>query len=185
MPVRRYFTGFLLGLLSLSASAQQASLPAAGQRPVATDPAMAEALRVYVAAPEVAKLIAQAEAADKAGSPPPSTIGTLVSWGPLAGHVIYRNKPTELYFANEDYAEFYVILDGEGTMSLGGVMTDPKRTGFRSESPALKGGVPYKVTRGAMIMVPPGTAHRVTEVHGKLVYMSMHIPVQPGSNKQQ
>ena len=183
MNMTRYRMGCLLSLLTLAVNAQQIPVPVAMTQ--STAPAAAPATtappRVFVSPAEVAQIMAKAEAGPKDGTQLPAAARQLVSWGPLNGNLIYRSAPTTLYFANEDYAEFYVILEGDGTMNVGGTMTNPKRTGYRLESPALQGGVAYKVTKGAMLMVPPGTAHRVTEVRGRLVYMSMHIPLQPGS----
>jgi mannose-6-phosphate isomerase-like protein (cupin superfamily) len=129
----------------------------------------------------VEQLIARVKAGPRDGTQLPELARVMVAWGPFIGHVIYRTVPTTLYFANEDYAEFYVVLEGSGTMNVGGTIESPKRTGYRLESPANGGGVAYRLSRGAMVMVPPGTAHRITTVEGELIYMSMHIPLQSGS----
>jgi quercetin dioxygenase-like cupin family protein len=39
-----------------------------------------------------------------------------------------------------------------------------------------QGGVPYKLVKGDMLMVPENTAHSVTQVEGTLVLMSLHLP---------
>jgi mannose-6-phosphate isomerase-like protein (cupin superfamily) len=172
--------GLVLCLLSLTAGAQQSPAASTTQRIAAV--AATKQLRLFISSPEVAQRIAAAGAiASKDGAQLPVAARALVSWGPLRGNVLYRIAPTTHYFANEDYAEFYLILEGAGTMAVGGTMTNPKRTGPRLESTALQGGVPHNVAKGDMLLVPPGTAHRVTRVEGKLVYMSMHIPLQPSS----
>ena len=132
---------------------------------------------MFISSAEIVERIAMADAAAAAGIQVEG-IRTMVSWGPFHGHFVYRDTATTLYFANEDYAEFYVILEGAGTMTLGSTLTNPVRTGPHLEATSAKGGVPYKVTKGDMLMVPAGTAHRVTEVEGRLVYMSMHLPLQ-------
>jgi mannose-6-phosphate isomerase-like protein (cupin superfamily) len=157
----------LAALLSLSASV------------LAAEP---QADRVYISAQELAQRVAKADAhvqANKTGAyiPVPADIRALVSTGAFHGNLIERIVPTELKYINEDYAEYYVILDGHGTMTIGGQLIDPKRTGPHLESPILQGGNAYAVAKGDMLMVPAGVPHAVTGVQGKLVYMSMHLPL--------
>ena len=155
--------------------ASQRAMPVSGA-------AAPEGPREYISPAEVEQLIARVKSGPRDGTQLPGASRVMVAWGPYIGHVIYRVAPTKLYFANEDYAEFYVVLEGGGTMSVGGTIESPKRTGHRLESPTLRGGEPYRLSKGAMVMVPPGTAHRITTVEGELVYMSMHIPLQSGSS---
>src|SRR5258706_8281920 len=108
---------YVLSLLPLTVIAQQTPAPAAAGSPL-----------TYISAPEVAAQIAKAETAVKAGSVLPASARALPSWGPFVSHVVYRNASTELYFANDDFAEFYVILEGEGTMTIGSTLINPKRT---------------------------------------------------------
>jgi mannose-6-phosphate isomerase-like protein (cupin superfamily) len=141
-----------------------------------------QADRVYISAQEIAQRVAQADAhtqANKTGAyvPVPAEIRTLVSTGAFHGNLIERTVPTELKYMNEDYAEFYLILDGHGTMTIGGRLIDPKRTGPHLESPTLQGGDAHAVAKGDMLIVPAGVPHAVTGVQGKLVYMSMHLPL--------
>jgi mannose-6-phosphate isomerase-like protein (cupin superfamily) len=171
MPANIYRITCLLSLLSMSALAQQAPAPAVAT--AAPDPD-----RMFTSAAEIAQGIVKAEAAYKAGKPSDG-IRTLAAWGPFQGHLIYRGAPRDLYFVNEDYAEFYVILEGTGAMTMGSKLVNPKRTGPHLESTTATGGVPYRVAKGDMVMVPPATAHRLSQVNGRLVYMSMHLPLHP------
>jgi mannose-6-phosphate isomerase-like protein (cupin superfamily) len=161
-----------VSLLSVTAVAQQAPVPAAG-------PAAAESLRMFIASQEVTERIAKLEAAVSAGKKMDDGVRSLVSWGPFKGNLVYRNAPGAIMSANEDYAEFYVVLEGAGTMTLGGTLTDAKRTGAHSEAATAQGGTPYRVAKGDMIMVPPGTVHGVAQVEGKIAYFTMHLPLQP------
>lgn len=138
--------------------------------------------RVYISAEEITQRVAKADAhvrANKTGTyiPVPPEYRTLVSTGPFRGNLIERTVPTPLKYMNEDYAEFYIILDGHGTMTIGGQLIAPKRTGPHLESPTLQGGNAYAVAKGDMLMVPAGVPHAVTGVQGTLVYMSMHLPL--------
>ena len=128
---------------------------------------------MFVSGAEVAQRLQQAEALVQTGKPVPAS--ALPSWGPFQGHLGYRTAPQPLVYTNDDFAEYWAILDGEGTVSLGGTLVNPKRTGPHAEAAAVQGATSYKVVKGDSIMVPPGVAHAITQVQGKLVYVSMHL----------
>jgi len=132
---------------------------------------------MFVPGAEVAQRLHQAEALVQAGKPVPAS--ALPSWGPFQGHLGYRTEPQPLIYTNDDFAEYWAILDGEGTVSLGGTLVNPKRTGPHAEASTVQGAMSYKVVKGDSIMVPPGVAHAITQVQGKLVYVSMHLQLPP------
>jgi mannose-6-phosphate isomerase-like protein (cupin superfamily) len=125
---------------------------------------------------EIEQRIAKAEEAAKAGTKG-AGVSTLVSWGPYQGNMAYRNGPYNMYFANEDSAELFVVLDGGGTLELGGTLVNPTRIGARLQARTITGGTTYKLSKGDMFMVPPSLVHSITQVDGKLVYLTMHLPV--------
>jgi mannose-6-phosphate isomerase-like protein (cupin superfamily) len=131
---------------------------------------------MFVSGAEVAGRLRQGEALAQAGKPVPAS--SLPSWGPFQGHLGYRTAPQPLIYTNDDFAEYWAFLDGEGTVSLGGTLVNPKRTGPHAEAPAVQGATTYRVVHGDMLMIPPGVAHAITQVHGKLVYVSMHLQLQ-------
>jgi mannose-6-phosphate isomerase-like protein (cupin superfamily) len=163
MTTKNCSAGCLVGLLPLAALA--AGSP--------------QQTNTYVPTPEIAAMMAKVEAAVKAGKPLPEEQRTLAAWGPFQRHMIYRLEPQPLVYTNDDFAEYYVILEGHGTMTIGGKLVDPKRTGPHAEAKTVQGSTPNKVAKGDLLMVPPGVPHGVTHVDGKLVYMSMHIPLEP------
>ena len=142
---------------------------------VAADQPAAKLARLHASAADVAALGRQVEAAAKEGKTLPEEARILPSWGPFQGHLSYRSTPQPLYYTNDDYAEYYVFLDGEGLFTLGGALVNPKRTGPRAEASTVEGATVYRVAKGDLLMVPPGVAHAINQVHGKLVYMSMHL----------
>jgi mannose-6-phosphate isomerase-like protein (cupin superfamily) len=166
MKTGLHHAGYLLALLPLTGEAQSTPTPAPT---AATQPT-----HTYISAAEVAQRIAKSEAAGKVGD----DARELVGWGPFQAHLIWRGEPA-LFFENEDYAEFYVILDGHGTLTVGGTLTNPKRTGPHLEATGATGGTRHRVSKGDLLMVPAGTPHQVTAVEGKLMYLSMHLPLQP------
>ena len=141
--------------------------------------------RVFMSAEDVQKRIAEDDALVAAGQ---NTNGEpLVMQGPFRSTMEWRNTAQNNVNLHQTDAEMFVILEGSGTMLLGGTLVDPKPAkGFAWEGPTLtaakvEGAVAYKVKKGDMIMIPPNTPHTVSEVNGKLVLWSMHMPLPPGT----
>jgi mannose-6-phosphate isomerase-like protein (cupin superfamily) len=170
--------GGLLSLLPLTAMAQAvpASSVTASAASATTD---APSTVLYVSSAEMAGRIPKLQAAAEADKPLPEDARATPSWGPYQGHMGYRTTPQPLLYTNDDFAEYYSILDGEGAMTLGGTLTNPKRTGPHAESATAQGAKVYRLAKGDLLMVPPGVPHGISQVRGKLVYISMHLALQP------
>jgi mannose-6-phosphate isomerase-like protein (cupin superfamily) len=174
----------LNGLPALSAEQQES--PASKPRLVGGGPPQHPAdPRLFMSAEEVQKRIAEDDALVAAGQ---NTDGEpLVMQGPFRATMEWRNTAQSNINLHQTDAEMFVILEGSGTMLLGGTLVDPKPAkGFAWEGPTLtsakvEGAVAYKVKKGDMIMIPPNTPHTVSEVNGKLVLWSMHMPLPPGT----
>jgi mannose-6-phosphate isomerase-like protein (cupin superfamily) len=141
--------------------------------------------RVFISGDDVLKRIAEDDALVAAGQ---MTNGEpLVMQGPFRATMEWRNTGQNNVNLHQTDAEIFVIIEGSGTMLLGGTLVDPKQAkGFAWEGPTLtaakvEGAVPYKVKKGDMIMIPPNTPHTVSEVNGKMVLWSMHLPMPPGT----
>lgn len=82
--------------------------------------------------------------------------------------VVYRLKgqsnPT--YAVHDDVAEVYHVLEGAGTMLLGGKLTDGKRrptsvgNGMGSVGTRSEGAKEVRIAKGDMLIIPAGTPHR-------------------------
>jgi nicotinate-nucleotide pyrophosphorylase len=59
---------------------------------------------------------------------------------------------------------------------VGGTLLTPVRNGTNLQAATADGGVPHRMVKGDMLLVPENTAHAVTQVDGRLVLMSMHLP---------
>ncbi len=159
---------FAFSLLSLTAAAQQSPMPAMPAAPAAAEP------RTYISATEIAERMAKADAAAKAGTQ--YNGGPLLLQGPFRANMEWRNAAATAVNLHDNDAELFVVVEGAGTMTLGGTLVDPKRNGANLQAATAQGGVPYKLVKGDMLMVPENTAHSVTQVEGTLVLMSLHLP---------
>jgi mannose-6-phosphate isomerase-like protein (cupin superfamily) len=130
--------------------------------------------RSFISAAELAERSSKAEAASKAGTQ--YNGGPLLAQGPFRANMEWRNTPATAVNLHENDAELFVVVEGAGTMTLGGTLVDAKRNGTNLSAPTATGGTPYKLAKGDMIMVPENTGHSVTAVDGKLVLMSLHLP---------
>lgn len=180
--MKRYL--FALCLLAMTAGAQQPSTP--GPLLVGNGPPQFPAdPRMFISAKEIQERIAQADADVAAGKMYSGE--PLVLQGPFRATMEWRNTAQKSINVHETDAEMFVVLEGSGTMLLGGKLVNPKRAHtFAWEGPTLtaekvEGATPYKVSKGDMIMIPPNTPHTVSQVDGKLVLWSMHMPMPNSS----
>jgi len=170
---------FTLALMSLSALAQQAPTPTV---PVAT--ANVEQ-HLYISAEEIAELISKATVGAQSGiltdGKSPFNGTTLVQSGMFRARLEYHNpvpKDAIIQFrANPNDAELLIVLDGSGTITFGRSLADamPSTNGsFLGKS--LVGAAQRKLAKGDMFMLPEDSPHAITEVQGKLVMLSLHLP---------
>ena len=89
--------------------------------------------------------------------------------------------------------EIYNIIEGSGTIELGGVIEDPKpmMNNGKPTNPAnigpsrsgakVSGGKIHTFGPGDQIMIPPGTVHRFVKLDSPVVYSV--VRVNPGYEK--
>lgn len=156
----RYFLATCLA--SLVVQAQQAPAPA-----VPTE-------QSSISAVEITERIHQAEAATKGGAQYHGA--PLLLSGPYRANLEYHNTPADSFNVHETDSELFVVVEGSGTMTLGGKLINPTRKGTNLSAPTEEGGMPHKLVKGDMVLIPENTVHAVTQVDGRLVLMSMHLP---------
>ena len=130
----------------------------------------------YASAADIQALVAKAQSTIKPGDPTLSQ--HILQLAPYAANLEYRvaKGPAAVH---ETEAEFFVGLQGSGTIVIGGQLTNPKRTNEHNLSgDGIIGGTAYHLERGAMLVVPQGQPHQVTQVDGggALVVMTLHVP---------
>jgi mannose-6-phosphate isomerase-like protein (cupin superfamily) len=163
-----------LGLLALTAAAQQAPSPTSPTGNAPTANAKLEP-RTFISATEIAERIRAADAAAKAGTP---VIGApLLLSPPVRANMEYHDAPATSVSVHETEAELFVALEGSGTITVGGTLVNPTRNGTNLQAATREGGVPHRMLKGDMLLVPENTAHSVTQVDGRLVLMSLHLPL--------
>jgi mannose-6-phosphate isomerase-like protein (cupin superfamily) len=81
------------------------------------------------------------------------------------------------FAVHENEAELFVVLGGSGTLTTGGTLVNPTRQGKNLIATTADGGVPHNIVTGDMMLIPENTSHAVTQVNGKLVLMSLHLPL--------
>jgi mannose-6-phosphate isomerase-like protein (cupin superfamily) len=80
---------------------------------------------------------------------------------------------------HDNDAEFFYVIDGAGTVVLGGKLANEKRTNAANlTGTGIEGGTARKVAKGDFIMVPEGTPHWFSAIDGTLVLMALHLPRQ-------
>jgi len=160
-------------LLSLSAAAQQPPAPA---RPADSTPAGAANSdpRTFISAAEITERIRAADAAAKTGQH--YNAGPLLLSVPFRANLEYHDAPATTVSIHETEAELFVALEGSGTLTVGGTLVNPTRNGTNLQAASSEGGIPHRMVKGDMLLVPEKTAHAVTQVDGRLVLMSMHLP---------
>jgi mannose-6-phosphate isomerase-like protein (cupin superfamily) len=143
-----------------------------------TAPAAAQSMasiKMIASSAEVQQLIAKAQA-DRKGAAP-ITVEPILSLAPYRANLEYRPiaGPAALHDTDN---ELMVVIEGSGTITLGGQMVNPTRPNPANETAAaIIGGTDTVIAKGDMVMVPHGTPHQISAVKdGPLVLMTLHLP---------
>jgi mannose-6-phosphate isomerase-like protein (cupin superfamily) len=74
-----------------------------------------------------------------------------------------EKRENDLYEVHDGSDDIYYVLDGEATLALGGELVEPNEISpgeWRSKT--VKGGNPFEIKKGDLIVVPRGTVHQRT-----------------------
>jgi len=74
-----------------------------------------------------------------------------------------EDRKDDLYELHDNSDDIYYVLDGEATLALGGELVEPNEISpgeWRSKT--VKGGNPFVIKKGDLIVVPRGTVHQRT-----------------------
>ena len=87
------------------------------------------------------------------------------------------------YDVNLEYRVQGIVVDGAGVLTIGGKLKDERRTNDKNRTGSkLEGGTPRRIAKGDYVLIPENTAHSFTQVEGRLVIMSVHVPRSSAAN---
>ena len=82
---------------------------------------------------------------------------------------------------HQHYADFLIVLDGEGTEMTGGTMVDPKEgPNGETRGKTLEGATPHVLHKGDVIHIPAGTPHQAIEAPGQSIIIYVIKVEEPG-----
>lgn len=160
----------VLALVATAASAQQ---PAAAPS--------AQALKTFTSSAEVTALIAKAKSERKDGQA--TVVEHLLQLAPYNASLEYRASvgPAAVH---EREAELMYVIDGSGTLTTGGTLTNQTRPNPANLSGSgIEGGNAQKVSKGDFLIVPENTPHWFSSIDGVLILMTLHVPRPVPSDK--
>jgi len=143
--------------------------------PAVAQPVTPAAIKTFASSGEVQQLIAKAKA-DRKGDAP-TTSEPILSLGTYHANLEYRPIPGPAALHDTEN-ELMFVIEGAGTITMGGQMVNPTRPNPTNQTAAaISGGTDTAVAKGDFIMVPHGTPHQITAVNGApLVLMTLHMP---------
>jgi mannose-6-phosphate isomerase-like protein (cupin superfamily) len=143
--------------------------------PVLAQPMTPATVKTFTSSAEVQQLIAKAKA-DRKGEAP-TTSEPILAFGTYHANLEYRPIAGPAALHDTENEVMYVI-EGGGTITMGGRMVNPTRPNSTNQAAAsISGGSDTAIGKGDFIMVPHGTPHQITAVKdGPLVLMTLHMP---------
>jgi mannose-6-phosphate isomerase-like protein (cupin superfamily) len=160
--MRRFIGVTAVAALPLSGSAQNAPLQSTTNRQVI------EGKGLYWSIDDVKKALRTGAAV-----PLPRTPTYSVT---VQNRTQEKPQPSEVH---NNRAQFYVVLDGSGTIVVGGDVpnsTQISPTDRRGQlSQSIVGGTPYRVKPGDMLLIPKNTWHSAQPDPGGLRYVLVNL----------
>ncbi len=126
----------------------------------------------YTSAADITAMIAKAKSEH---TNQPTIAQNILRLAPYQASLEYRASvgPAAVH---EKEAEFFYVIDGSGTLTTGGKLTEEKRNGSNLTGTGIEGGSQQKVAKGDFVVVPENTPHWFNKIDGVLVLMSLHVP---------
>ena len=73
------------------------------------------------------------------------------------------------------HSELHYIIDGAGTVVIGGETSRPAGTTKSGSGAVIEGGQTRRVTKGDVVFVPSGMPHWYKEVEGTITYLEVRF----------
>src|SRR5580704_18670690 len=134
------------------------------------------AAKTFTSAADVAAMISKAKNERKADQA--NFIQPLLQAAPYNVNLEYRVQGVDTTpNIHETDAEIVYVVDGAGTLTVGGKLLGVKRLNATNVTgTGIEGGTPRRIAKGDYCLIPENTAHGFTQTEGSLVIMSVHIP---------
>jgi quercetin dioxygenase-like cupin family protein len=134
------------------------------------------ATKTFTSAADVAAMISKAKNERKPDQA--NFIQPLLQAAPYTVNLEYRVKGIDTTpNVHETDAEIVYVVDGAGTLTMGGKLLGVKRLNATNVTgTGIEGGTPRRIAKGDFCLIPENTPHGFTETDGTLVIMSVHIP---------
>lgn len=87
-------------------------------------------------------------------------------------NIVHRPKANGA-IAHPGNTELHYIIEGSGTVVTGGKIV--RAPGEPASSARIEGGESHKITKGDVIIVPAGSPHMYSEVHGEITYLEVRF----------
>jgi len=133
-------------------------------------------LTVLAKSDQIQRLIVTAEKSLKPGQT--LNVQKITGIEPFNASLEYRTGPASASNHEKEDEIFYVV-DGAGTFVTGGHLVTGKGPNLNSPNQpnsVIEGGNAHELAKGDLLMVPHGTPHSVSDVRGRLIFISMHLP---------
>jgi mannose-6-phosphate isomerase-like protein (cupin superfamily) len=138
--------------------------------PAAADP---PAAATYQSSTDLMAVLATKAAA----TPPPELMSAPVKAADhYQIHVVRRTRPQDA-IAHEVGSEIHSIIDGSATLVTGGTIVRPADGAGGGRWATIQNGVSRRVTKGDMVLVPPGTPHWYQDIQGTITYLEIRFDV--------
>jgi mannose-6-phosphate isomerase-like protein (cupin superfamily) len=142
--------------------------PTTPQTPEATS-------KTFCSASEVNALIAAARSQRKEGQA--IVLEPLLKLGPYTTNLEYRASVGNAA-VHEKEAEIIYVIEGSGTITLGGTLVGGTRQNPSNlTGTGINGGAAQHLAKGDFLIVPENTPHWVSSIDGTLVLASVHVPL--------
>ena len=134
-------------------------------------PAMSQTNQLYASPADVTAAIARAKAAKALEAE------VIVAASPFHVAVEYRSGPTPASL-HEKNNEIINVLEGSGTMIVGGRLKDEKRRDDANlNGSGIDGGASYALVKGSYMFIPAGTPHYFAAVgNDGLTITTTYVP---------
>jgi mannose-6-phosphate isomerase-like protein (cupin superfamily) len=137
-------------------------------------PPPAQSLKTFCSSAEITTLIAKAKSERKEGQA--IVLEPVVQLAPYNAKLEYRASVGNAAI-HETEAELMYVVDGSGTIVMGGTLVNQARSNATNlTGSAIEGGTPQNLAKGDFVFVPENTAHWVSAINGVLVMVTMHVP---------